>query len=601
MSIYKFKIELSRNHNRERSESDRLTVREENFHPKPFVYEDSNKKLIILGSPIYREKIDNSITAKEILKHGAEKSFLVSLNGSFLIVFYDKVKGILNVINDRFASIPFYYFFNEAQLVASVNYADIWNGLYGTKDFTINKEAFYEFIHLQRLLGDKTYDLKTKYLNSASILTFKAASGDPELTRYWRPDFGKQYRTAEDTSRMLADLTARAISRRTGDGKRYGLLLSGGLDSRLVLAAFQKNAECLTVGAYKNNEYLVAKALAAAKKYPHTFIKRRDSHYSDILEEAVFLGGGMNMYVHAHFLDLDEDIKAKADVLFHGHGFDYMFQGKYLPYETLKILNKKTYMKKKITLGRDVEEQFLSGISYRLKSINPLSVVAGSERNRMQEAIHLSAVKVTDEARNCCSDPYDLWEYLIIHNLSRHYTFLNLCSMRTMAEERTVAFDNELFDFYLSLPPEIRLNRKIFTDAIKLLNKELYRIKNANTNFNIYDSDFILTAKISANKILRQFGFGVTVLPGRQDRSWPIKADVMKGSEKMRKIASNLAGSEALDMLGFLDMDAIKLCVEKYLAGKADYSDLILTLVTMDVFMKNSLKRNLDYVGCEKN
>ncbi len=598
MSVYRFKIRLLRNKS---SGGWNLSTEEENSYPKPFAYEEGNKKLIILGSPIYREKMDNMAVAKELLNRRIDNHFISEFNGSFLFILYDRTERSLTIINDRFASIPVYYFYNESQFVASVNYADIWNELYGTKDFAINQEAFYEFIHLQRLLGDKTYDLKTKYLNSASILRFNLLSTDMVLTRYWKPDFSKRHRTAEETSRMLADLTAKSVLRRTGDGKRYGLLLSGGLDSRLVLAAFQKSAECLTIGPYKNNEFLVAKALADAKKYPHTFIRRKESHYADILEESAYLGGAMNMYLHAHFLNLDEEIKAKADVFFHGHGFDYMFQGKYLPYETFKILNKKTYMKKKISLGRHIEEQFLSSISYRLKSINPLSVVIGREKERMRESLRLSAARVTNEARGYCTDPYDLWEYLVIHNLSRHYTFLNLSSMRTVAEERTVAFDNDLFDFYLSLPAESRLNKKVFTDAIRLLNEDLYRIKNANTNFNIYDSDFMLTTKLFANKMLRQFGFGVTLPPQRKERSWPDKTDIIKGSEKMRNIVKNLADSETLNALGFLDMDMLKIYIEEHLVAKADHSDLILTLITIESFIKSSLKKDLAYVGCEKN
>ncbi|MBU4376405.1 MAG: hypothetical protein KKD29_02875 [Candidatus Omnitrophica bacterium] len=578
-----------------------MAVEEENLHPKPFMCEAESKTLIILGSPIYRERMDSGIIAGEILKRGMDRSFVSEIDGSFLFILYDRATGIFSIASDRFASIPVYYFFDETEFVASVNYADIWRELCKKRDFAINQEAFYEFIYLQRLLGDKTYDSRTKYLNSASILTFSMQTGSLDVVRYWRPDFQKRKGTPTETSRMLADLTRKAILRRTSDGKRYGLLLSGGLDSRLVLAALDKRVECITLGPYKNNEYLVAKALADAKKYPHSFIKRKEGHYASILEEAVFLGGGMNMYIHAHFLDFDEEFRAKADVLFHGHGFDYMFQGKYLPYETVKILNKKTYLKKRIPIEKDVTSKFLSKISYRLKSVDPLSLVTHKEKERMRGSLVASAAKVVEGGNDCANDPHDLWEYLVMHNLSRHYTFLNLCSMRTAVEERTAAFDNELFDFYLSLPPESRLNKKIFTDAIKLLSEDFYRIKSANTNFNIYDSDLMLTAKLSANKILRQLGLSASLPPSQADRSWPVKADIIKQSGKIMAIVRALTDSEALNTLGFFDMDAIKRYLGRHLAGKADHSDLILTLVTIDTFIKNSSKKDMAYVVCAKN
>ena len=149
--------------------------------------------------------------------------------------------------------------------------------------------------------------------------------------------------------------------------------------------------------------------------------------------------------------------------------------------------------------------------------------------------------------------------HLIMHNLSRHYTFLNIASIRTFAEERTIAFDNQLFDFYLSLPAGARLDKRVFTGAIRLLDKQLYSVRNANTNYNIYDPDFILTAKLAIGKTLSKIGVNALLPPSQKERSWPVRSDIIKGSDKIRKYAESLANSDALSMLGFLDMDKISL------------------------------------------
>jgi asparagine synthase (glutamine-hydrolysing) len=582
MSIYRFKIKLLKDYQRPALGDIRLLVEQENLHPKADIYKNGSRQLIILGSPIYRDKINNTVVSKRLFETGINKSLINEFDGSFLVLLYDEKQFNLTVINDRFASIPFYYCINKIGFVGSVNYSDIWLELSESKDLIIRKEAFYEFIHFQRLLGNKTYDTKTKYLNSASILIFDAKSNVLKHERYWRPNFSKRHRPANETSHILADLTSKSILKRTSDEKRYGLLLSGGLDSRLVLAGLQKPIECVTIGAYKNNEYFVAEELANAKRYPHSFVKRGNGHYADILEDAVFLEGAMNTYSHAHFLNLDKELKTKADVFFHGHGFDYMFQGKYLPYTPLGLFNKKTYIKRKTNIGKDIKDEFLSKISYRLKSIDPLLLVIDKEKKRIKEAIHSSVEKVLEEGRDCCNDEYDLWEYLIIHNMSRHYTFLNINSLRTIAEERTIAFDNQLFDFYLSLPIENRLNKRVFTDTIKLLDGRLYKIRHANTNYNIYDSDVKLTGKLLLGKL------GLGPLPPKQrDRSWPVKTEIISENKKIRDAAKNLYDSQALKDLGLFDMDKVRLYTKRHLEGKADYSDLILTLVTMDTFIKS--------------
>lgn len=551
------------------------------------LYKHGKSTLSILGSPVYRYRLDNEAIRKEILQYGIERSFIADLDGSFLIIYHNEEDKSLVIANDRFASIPFYYYYEGKDFIGSLNYSDIWTKLGSMDRRAVNKEAFYEFLHFQRLLGDKTYDKKTKYLNSASILYFDEKRRVLKTEKYWRPDFSNVHKSPNELSRIFADLVSESIYVRTSDNKRYGLLLSGGLDSRLVLAALRKPIECITIGSCENNEYIVARELACRKGYSHSFVKRCGTHYADILEDAVFLGSAMNVYDHAHFLDLGDSLKTKADVFLHGHGFDYMFQGKYLPVTRFKIFGKNTYLKRMKNIGRQsIKDYFFSRIGYSLKSIEPLSLVIGEKRGSIREYIYSSLEEILQEGYSFCGNVYDLWEYLIMHNLSRHYTFLNIASIRTFAEERTPAFANNLFDFYLSLPAKSRLNRSIFTNAIRLLDKRLYKIRNANTNCNIYDSDLMLTAKLALNKTLDKIGFKILLPPAQKERSWPIRADIIRNSDKMQKLTKDIADSDYLRMLGFLDMDKIRSYVETHLSGKGDYSDLILTLVTIDTFLK---------------
>lgn len=590
MSIYKFKIKLSN----PVAAGGELCVEKKNLHPEAGEYEDGQRRLIILGSPIYRGRIDNVAVARSLLERYPDTSLAREIDGSFLLVLYDKKEHTLMVINDRFASIPFYYHCDNQNLIGSINYSEIFNELWNAGCCSINREVFFEFLHFQRLLGNGTYDTKTKYLDSASILSFRAEKNILEIRRYWRPNFNKRIRAADETSHILAELTAKSIEERTGDGRKYGLLLSGGLDSRLVLSGFKRPVECITVGSYRNNEYFVARELAEAKGFSHRFVKRKDSHYSDILNDAVFIGGAMNVYNHAHFLNLDQELKPKADVFFHGYGFDYMFQGKYLPYTPLKIGGRPTNIKKIKEIKGDIRDKFFSQISYCLKSIDPLSLVVDKEKKKIKESIYSSIEKVLEEGKNCCNNSYDLWEYLIIHNLSRHYTFLNIASIRTFAEERTAAFDNQLFDFYLSLPAEVRANKKIFVDAIRLLDERLYKVRNANTNFNIYDSDFTVTAKSALNKTLRKAGIKALVPPAqnKNDRSWPARSSIVDDNYRINEMAKVLGNSHALEELGFLDMDRVRRCVGTHLEGKEDHADLILTLLTVDTFIKGTTGEN---------
>ena len=79
----------------------------------------------------------------------------------------------------------------------------------------------------------------------------------------------------------------------------------------------------------------------------------------------------------------------------------------------------------------------------------------------MLESLRESVQEIVTTGESFCNTHYDLWEYMTIHALSRHHTHPNLTSMATNAEQRTVTFDNDIFDFYLSLPVKYRLGAKI--------------------------------------------------------------------------------------------------------------------------------------------
>ena len=120
MSIYKFKIKLLKNYHPTSGDS-KLLVEKENLHPKPCIYENDGRRLVILGSPIYCNKINNKAVSRKLFETGINTSLVSKLDGSFLLIWYDEKQSTLTVVNDRFASIPFYYYSDKEKYIGSVN------------------------------------------------------------------------------------------------------------------------------------------------------------------------------------------------------------------------------------------------------------------------------------------------------------------------------------------------------------------------------------------------------------------------------------------------------------------------------------------------
>ncbi len=219
-------------------------------HDSPFPLERlENDKcaVFVLGTPILGEEIASRKIAEQLInKRNPLEYDFSTINGTFLSVIYQKAADRLAIVNDRFASFALFCLHTAPSFYASVKYLDVYRLARERPEFRINESALYEFIHLQKLLGDKTYDNQCFYLPAASVLMIE----NNVLTRrkYWYPDWKKGKGGLDDFAHQLAQAIQRAVVRRTSDGKQYGLLLSGGLDSRTILAGFHLPVECFTVG-----------------------------------------------------------------------------------------------------------------------------------------------------------------------------------------------------------------------------------------------------------------------------------------------------------------------------------------------------------------
>ncbi len=562
-------------------------------YPEAKHFQEGTKSLVILGSPIYGERMAYDLV-KERLFGGITDNFIRDIKGAFLFILHDKKAGQLQVISDRFASIPFFYRVDRGRFYGATNYSDIWRAFRGRAGFRVNEEAFYEFLCMRRLFGNKTYDRDTLYMDSASILHFSSLSGRCKVSKYWQPSCAKNNLSARENTERLAFLMKQSFNRVTSDGKRYGLLLSGGLDSRAVLAASDKPMKCITTCEYRNNEVAVAEELSRLKGYEHLFIRKPQTYYSDIVDKAVYVSGGMSIYVNSHLFNVEKAAREHADVLLSGYGFDFLFRGKYLPHSMPLHLKKLTYWRNLMPLEQshlDVAEEFIDNLGFRLKTIDPWRLVRHTKRKEMHDALYHSINGIVAQAKGISDDPYKWWDYCSFHNVSRHYSWPNLLCLRSFTEERTVALDNDLFDMFWGLDVSMYHNGKIFKDAVKLLDEKIYNVRNANTNLRFGDPPLLQTAKIGINKALKEtrlnriFKWSIPP-PSAKERSWPIDKHLIRQNEAIKGMAQDLCVSGSLDRLSFLDMDTISSCVKEHLEAGKDHTNLILSLITLDRFLR---------------
>ncbi|MDG0866461.1 asparagine synthase-related protein [Candidatus Lucifugimonas marina] len=541
-----------------------------------------SSSITVYGSPSI-----NGRTAKNSELDGLVSDPLVharSFDGEFLVV--TETSDTVQIINDRFAAHPLFYVIDGEQLVISFSYHELWKWLSRNNRLNIDPLAFYEFLHFQRLFGETTFDQSSKALTPATILTFDSQTRNLTTKRYWTPNFDKRSDGKQAIASDLAKAVKRSIATKISDAEAPSLLLSGGMDSRVVLGGFSPDQlpHCITVGELDNNEVDVARSLAELIGAEHSFVRRSSGHYTDILPTAVVTGGGMYSFQHGHFFDLD---LPETDLVLHGHGFDYFFQGMYLPATRNKFLGRPTRSYSLDEITPSVAGQYTQEAKYRPKGTNPLTLLQPATADEAMGRIVSDLESVLEPIAGTTDDPYDRWDYLTTSAPGRHYTYLNLLSAGTLAEQRTIAFTNEIFDLYYSTPAKVRHGTTLLAETIKQLDPRLLTVRNANTNMRPDLSPNRLTFETWMRGLKRRVGLGGSgsTDPRASDRSWPTDYAIARDSESIRNRIENLATSDALDSLGIFDHSKLESLVKNVQNSNESGSSALLTLLTIDEFL----------------
>ena len=569
----------------------------DNIYPNPFKVDKNQYTLIILGTPILGNISNKAQVSSEILSTGRlDQKYVKLLDGEFLFILLNRKNNTIEIANDRFTSFPMYYYILDNVLTLSYSYLDIIKVASKEKKFKIRSDILFEFLWFRRVFNDNTYDSLTKFLKPARIISF-SIKGFNECV-YWRPCFTKSKNSLNHNTDELARLILLSLEKKTLDlaGRNAGLFLSGGMDTRTILAAFSNNKNielptCFTGGYSKLGEYRVAKKLTQMIGAKHHFIHVPETYNDTRWGEKLHITGGMYNQFGPIFSGHSDKISSYSDVFFHGHGLDYMFQGMYLPGKHVKILGNNTYYKKITNLNKidNFSEYFSRNAPYRTWKVDVESHVLPEYRSRMIGGLVERMDMIAEEGRAVCNDNFDLWEYFMIHTPFRHYSQPDIISMATNGEQRKVANDNDLFDFYLSLPIDQRKYARIMRGALSKMSPSFAKIISANTGYKIDATPTELTAHFALYKAMRVITNDQSYShPSAKDRTWADDDIEVRIRPRLNTAVSKLSRSEYLrEYLPFLDFNALDKNMIHWLDNKHPGGGLFITsLLTIENLLK---------------
>lgn len=544
-------------------------------------FDNDRLTLAVWGTPAVDGKILGAAELARRLDAGGVGKLASTLDSVFLIVVYEHASGTLSLANDRLGALPFFFGTFDGAFHASSGFKRLFDRRGAAAGKGFDPWAIGEFLYFRRMIGTRTYDRDITLLPGASILTVDA-SGAIVHKRYWRITPGKLTGSLDEQADRLAAAFKDAMAMAMSDGHRCALLLSGGLDSRALLAAAPQPPLCITTTPKPNNELAVARELAATRGAQHVYIPRPEQLLNNALVPAVALGGGMTVFNEAQFIDYGSAITPLADTVFIGLGPDFMFGGNYLPKSIVKFAGRPGWHYGLHALSDDLPRQFVDSISYRLKTSDPMRVIRADKREELRGRLIDAVRAVMDEGRALGLEGYDLWEFVHVQNLARHYSFLMAQSIRTFAACRIPALSNALYELSWAIRAEDKANWTVFQKAIVRMNPELMAVRNANTNIRA-DMPLARQSLVKfARALAQRAGLAASRAPSWWDRSWPQPRQAVDVNPMIAARVTTLPASDAIAATGLLDPSAIETVIADHRSGAHDHSVLLNELITID-------------------
>jgi len=494
---------------------------------------------------------------------------LRGLSGSFALALWDGRRRRLLLVNDRFALRNVYWTADDHRLVfapqVTALLADPRVGR------ALDAQAAVEFLTFQCVLRDRTLIDGIQILPPASCLVFEPGRGarvEPTWSLRYRP------RPADGHPRALGAALADATSRLAGDD-RVGLPLSGGLDSRTLLAAFSRRPlATITYGRRDSDDLRLGAELAARAGTDHHAIELRSGYIAREARTMVERTDGMHSCLNAHAALL-RDAARVCDVVLLGNGGDCLLDGLWSGPDDASADAIATRLFGKLAIG----------LSPRLAPdvVDPDGPLTDAPA-RAARGLAAALASVDGDSAADRADAFN-----VVHR-HRRWVLQGVPAQATHVEFRHPYYDAAVVDVALAVPAALRAERRAHVEALKILSPELARIRRQGKPFGFAVPPWRWHLHLTSTRVRdavrwRANRAGLNPFVARPNRRSFADYDdeLRQGSRAL--LTDVLLAPPTLDR-GWWRPDGVRRVVAEHLAGRANHSTGLGVVLTLELFAR---------------
>jgi len=391
-------------------------------------------------------------------------NFYDHLEGMWSLVIFDKKKNNIILSRDRFGEKPLYYY-NDSKgfaFASSINALKIISNISPTiNNNYINK--ILKFGYQAAFDGTGKF-----YFNEFKIIqprTNYTVNQNLQVTKkiYWKTKFIQNNQISYEEAKLeIRKLLIDSVEKRCRSDVKFGILLSGGVDSSTIAAITSKilnyKTHCFSV-LDKDIKYNELDNILLNKKTLNlkvNFLRKNIFSFEDLLKTINKSGIPMLTITEYVQYKLYELVKAKGfKVMLDGNGADEIFSGYISHYQSyffnekniLNNINYKIWKKKLLKVIRNpiLKRSFKNEDDYLLSKVTSLNIAKYFTNSKKIEYFK-SRVNCTNLLRK------EMLEQTIYNTLPVALNYSDNNAMSHSIENRSPFLDRKLFEFVYTLP-----------------------------------------------------------------------------------------------------------------------------------------------------
>lgn len=505
---------------------------------------------------------------------------LFEVDGSFLYVEITSDSG-LKVYSEREGLIPVYYR-SEGNYIEVSTRQDIIQSKLGVAD--IDYSAVWDYLRYGLLIGSHTFSNSIRLLQGGSVLTFNDKGLAVKKERFFHHNAQNE---EHDTAKLMDDLNKAFVD---GIRKRIdrpieeiSVFLSGGMDSRLVLAAGNEidkgKLKAVSFGQPYCEEVDIARKVADVSENAFTAIDLQPKDHLEDAEEYAKLTNGSDMSAQSYIIGAAKKIKEQSITAFMTGSFlECHIGGTFLPESALTTTQKLSEylpqnmknVKCELFPEEELKELLVPGIYEK--------VFSGKTDNLIEEAKQYDSFEVKDIIQSFIIDNRD--KRLVLNREivpSQSLDYINPC------------FDKDFLAVAARIPADYRFKRKFYRDFFVAKYPEYADVNYNNTTLPI-SAPFELWAEGSRNEYNRELMYVNLMLNGRKTYYPHFYSDMdgySRYDEYWRAFFRDMLLSNDSVFIGkIIRRDMVEKMLEEHYSSKSNYRKKLLNLASLELYFR---------------